>query len=333
MSEPKTAPLKLVAVKTNKHYYVELKGLGHHAGGYRLDGDELVKAWCEGWYIFPLSCKELSRVVSHTAKHWHLKTPELASEKMPLTLPSGEDGIVTKYFGDGVYGFLGKYAAIGALYEEIRTPLPETFEPVPFELDVVFEIDDLDKYRLGAPLKTCIKWDYADRAEEIRDGHPRLYHQEFDKLVFPEIALVSRPVKLSLQDSFNIIREHVKANINPAAARVTSDYDFHFEVKKTIPLFKPKEEKADRGRRYRRNRFCARSITTREVSCYDINNGAHRSYGRPVTAFEGDHHAHLKENIDRFLADLMEMINEPVRECPHCEGAGVVYPEKRGTHK
>ena len=36
-----------------------------------------------------------------------------------------------------------------------------------------------------------------------------------------------------------IIRNYVKANIDTSVATITSDYEFHFEVKKIIPLADP----------------------------------------------------------------------------------------------
>lgn len=33
----------------------------------------------------------------------------------------------------------------------------------------------------------------------------------------------------------------------------------------------------------------------------------------------------MKKNIAEYLEELMDVINEPVRECPHCSGMGVLF--------
>jgi hypothetical protein len=43
-----------------------------------------------------------------------------------------------------------------------------------------------------------------------------------------------------------------------------------------------------------------------------------------VDGFTGNNHKDLKLQIDTYLKELMEFINEPTRECEHCKGAGFI---------
>jgi hypothetical protein len=45
-----------------------------------------------------------------------------------------------------------------------------------------------------------------------------------------------------------------------------------------------------------------------------------------IKGFEGKNESDLKEQIDAYLADLTDAINEPLTECGNCNGTGVIKP-------
>ncbi len=44
----------------------------------------------------------------------------------------------------------------------------------------------------------------------------------------------------------------------------------------------------------------------------------------PIKSFEGKNEIDLKTQINSYLKELMDVINEPLRECPTCQGTGIV---------
>jgi len=47
-----------------------------------------------------------------------------------------------------------------------------------------------------------------------------------------------------------------------------------------------------------------------------------------IQGFVGKNHKDLKEKIDFYCQNLMEFINTPIEDCPHCKGAGVIIPKR-----
>jgi hypothetical protein len=62
------------------------------------------------------------------------------------------------------------------------------------------------------------------------------------------------------------------------------------------------------------------------VTVYQIAPKSYNNYPI-VDPFSGKNYDDLKSNIDNFLHNLMEMINEPVVECKCCKGRGVILNE------
>jgi len=44
----------------------------------------------------------------------------------------------------------------------------------------------------------------------------------------------------------------------------------------------------------------------------------------PIQGFHGNNIKELKENIDRYLSELMEIINKETKDCPLCGGHGII---------
>ena len=47
----------------------------------------------------------------------------------------------------------------------------------------------------------------------------------------------------------------------------------------------------------------------------------------PIQGFEARNEQELKETLDSYLEGLTKQINEPVTECPTCNGCGVLFDE------
>jgi hypothetical protein len=149
-----------------------------------------------------------------------------------------------------------------------------------------------------------------------------------DRITTHPVLLPTKQCYLTKEESYKIIRNHVKTNIDPRYARVTSDYDFCFAVEKVIELHKPYEYTVNVNAAYsrRKPKYEKRYNTTKSVKVYEVAPKVYNSYPI-VEPFSGKDYDDLKKNIDEFLHNLMEMINEPVVECEHCKGRGVILNE------
>ena len=51
-----------------------------------------------------------------------------------------------------------------------------------------------------------------------------------------------------------------------------------------------------------------------------------KNYDRytPIPGIEGKDEYELKEKLDKLCSNTIAMINEPLVDCPHCEGYGVI---------
>jgi excinuclease UvrABC ATPase subunit len=131
---------------------------------------------------------------------------------------------------------------------------------------------------------------------------------------------------LSSKEAYDITRQYIKTHIDTQYAKITSDYDFCFEVKKVVPIIEPQtltyqnifaKSKKERDKiRYVTNRF-------KETTIFQMTHEQERYKGyTPIRCFQAGSEYELKELIDGFLEDLIAVINKPLEQCPHCNGTG-----------
>ena len=55
---------------------------------------------------------------------------------------------------------------------------------------------------------------------------------------------------------------------------------------------------------------------------------SYNGYEKYVTPeFRGENYEDLMFNIKQYCKEIVELINEPVKDCPHCKGRGVLIKE------
>jgi hypothetical protein len=206
-----------------------------------------------------------------------------------------------------------------SLYVEISDPQPDKEVDDTFEFVELFDVGEIKsppeiKYPINERLVS-----YSDKKVTDYVTNGSLEHQVLDKIIFPAIMIHETPCRLSSKDTYNLVREHIKRNINPKIARVTSDYDFCFEVAKVIGMADAREEKFTpiyhSGRR--KPRVETRLVSTRQVRVFEMTSDKDK-YGdyTVIDGFEGKTEADLKQQIDIYLEELMKYINEPLKDCP-----------------
>ncbi|MBE1868631.1 MULTISPECIES: hypothetical protein [Bacillus] len=218
-----------------------------------------------------------------------------------------ESELTPKVIKDSYIGEDSEYYEVKGLYDLKFEEVPQQNQKIEFEMNVIEEID--------GELK-------------LQSQNFNLNYNLLDRIQTHPMLLETKPCYLSHEESYKIIRNHIKANINPKFARITSDYDFCLTVVKVLELYKPHEYIVDLNAMYKRRKpkLEKRFQTKREVEIYNVAPKAYQSYPI-VEPFSGKDVEDLKSNIKKFLDDLMAKINEPLVECKCCKGRGVILNE------
>jgi hypothetical protein len=146
--------------------------------------------------------------------------------------------------------------------------------------------------------------------------------------IVTEISLENHPCCIPSSEWYKVIRSHIKENINPSFAEITSDYNFCFTVQKKIKLNTPKVWKTERtkfnGKSYRPPQFTSHRKEYELHPLFEMTHESENYKGyTPIPSIKGDNLSDLRENVAKYLSDLMNRINEEVRYCKHCQGTGV----------
>lgn len=146
--------------------------------------------------------------------------------------------------------------------------------------------------------------------------------------IVPEISLENHPCYIPSSEWYKVIRSHIKENINPSFAEITSDYNFCFTVQKKIKLNTPKVWKTERtklnGKSYLPPQFNSHRQEYELHPLFEMTHEGDNFKGyTPIPSIKGDNLSELRENVAKYLSELMNRINEEVRYCKHCQGTGI----------
>jgi len=297
--------LQIIAIKTKDKVFIsddisgeitkERYGSGRtYLDGYVFDDKRANKSFNSAWLIIdsvPTSVKKIIEPQRINNRY------ELREQFKSLNLP-----LVVEKFSDELEEARG-------MYENKYDMSEETFEPVEFQINIIEELDSFEITKKEFDLK----FDLLDNL----NTHP--------------ILRKNKPCKLSAQETYRIIRNHVKENIDGSVADITSDYDFCFTVKKRVFFKQKAESHAVYGKGRNRNKILRYEKRYKDFEKYEIFECAPQPYNSysVVTPFSGKNEDDLKKNIENYLKDLMEYINEPICECEHCGGKGFIKIERK----
>lgn len=322
------------AVETNKGYYISLNPSEIYSNYNRLDhmlfdGVYPKDSFHSCWKIIDKIPTKVSHIESQPNINYRfiLKDDSLASDKLPLEIPKysiGEDKENCEH--DKVFVWNEDFAMYRSLYEEISDPQPDIEVENEFEFKIIFKVDEIKQ---PSEIKYPTNERYVSYTnEKVTDyiTNNQVDHQILDKIIFPTILLAQTPSKLSSKDTYNIVREHIKRNINSKVAQVTSDFDFCFEVSKRIGIAEPYPTRVDVSRlSSRKPKYETRWVSSRLVKVFEMTSEQdHYSGYTPIKGFEAKNEDELKNLIDNYLKELIDFINEPLVDCPHCKGKGVI---------
>ena len=312
---------QMLCIKTDKGCFISdcLSTSGYNYDYHRTDivdlifnGKKATETYCKNWYYieeYPslIQRKQEGDIIN---KRYELGNNSLASEKLPAVIPYDKKDDYDCNVIDSLY-----------LYKYDREP--SYLEEVQYDIQVICEIEN---YNFPPKINyTGIhKQNYSDCQYFITNAN--VQHQMLDKMIFPEVLLHERPCKLTSKQMYDITRQYIIEHIDNSVAKITSNYDFCFEVRKLIPLIEPETITYNnifaRTKR-ERNKILTTIKKYEEKSIFSMTDDKAQYKGYPVIPeLCANSETELKEKVDMWLEGLMELINKPLCQCPQCKGTG-----------
>jgi hypothetical protein len=278
-----------------------------------VNGQPLKPTFHENWFIVDETPYSVARKEAKAVnQRFELSDPETFPNLQQVyvygDVHEGED--------DGEEYFTYEFEKIKALYV-YKSDRLESIAPVEFE---VVELAHVDLVPGVVPFSYEVGNIYKVKEASVK--YPIL-----TQITVPSLLHPLTPCLLSSKDTYDIIRYHVKRSINPEVAQISSDHDFCFAVNKLIERYEPEEYKVNVNQFKRRQpKYETRYRKNRDVKVFEMTHEESKYKGYTIIkGFSANSQAELADVIDTYLEELMIMINEPLADCPHCKGLGVVH--------
>lgn len=304
---------------------------------YKINGKIPKKAFHKKW-VFMQDDQEITSIKESMPE-------EKTNYRYVLEDPSFEDhdkGVLAYFHRDEIaykdddycWQWKDDVSHLRSLYRETHDIVPAYWKEVDFTAVVVMELDHVQSpcdFSFEVYNENHNRWGDDDRKFYYTGEH--VQKQILDTIIFPSLVQHETECKISSHDLYKIVRTYIKNNINNESAEITSDYDFCFTVQKKIKLDEPYTQKTEiktaKGKSYKNRKYRSRYITERMVEVYEMTHSP-KSYSSytPIAGMQAKNLQELKDKIDNLCQELIEMINEPLKDCPHCKGMGVVEDTK-----
>jgi hypothetical protein len=261
---------------------------------------------------------------------WELINPADTSLGIPLILTKEQAD--QQYCDEDYIYSLGsncEYQRFSSLYERKYDYQEGELGDVEFEIVSTQEVSvsDVNNFK---DMKIVTHINKSTKAEAVQNLSSIVTYSDIEQLLVHPLAIHNRPCSVSKDTTYNIVRNHIKQHINPHHARITSDYDFCFTVKKLVqikPIEVKREHKKANGRSYATPKFTYSTKQHKELDLFEMCPAKRYTTYTPIDGFTGENLEDLAENIKLYLGELMLVINAPVHECEHCNGVGSVVRE------
>ncbi len=315
--------IKIMVVKTDKGCFISdcfaTSGYDYNyhksvIGRLLFNGKLPTATYYPNWYYiegYP-TLIQIEKEGNAINKRYELNNKSIATDKMPEIIP---------YEKKEDYN----YDVIENLYSFKYDREPNYLEEYPCEIQEVCEVDNYT-FPPQIEYKGIHKWNYSDTPYTIKNAD--VQHQMLDKMIFPAVLLHESPCKFTSKQMYDITRQYILEHIDNSVAKITSNYDFCFTVRKLIPLIEP--ETISYKNIFARTKRERNKIHT-SIKKYEEKDIFEMTYSpenyRGYTAIPemcAKSESELKEKVDKWLDGLIEIINKPLCQCPECNGTGYV---------
>lgn len=332
--------LKLIAIKTDKGYYItdninDEKYRGTEIKILKFDGEEPKITFHRDWFIIKSIPEKVEKEKDRPSinRRYELKTPETFPKFKKLY--RADEVVIKEPCSENDYTreLTEEFQKIVSLYLYKDEPGEMRYESIEFEFEVLAEMKEIPDRE---PFKYEVwrtKWEHEGTSlyDNYSNNGNVVIHNILDKIVVPSVLLHTKPCEMSSETSYKIIRFYIQQNLDPDVAVITSDYDFCFTVEKRIKLAENEEYTIDKNmyKKRAKPKYVTRFRNSRTVKIFEMTYFpyCYENY-TPVKGFRGKDEKDLRKNVDKFLKDLINKINEPLVECPHCNGMGVIIKKE-----
>lgn len=296
------------------------------------NGKELSGTHSKSWFFLEgeseLKTIQMIKTLPRKLTGFILCNDSLKSDTIPLEL--SKEQVQAEWDDDNCNYWWNNeniFFPLRPLYKEVYSQPVKYLEDVEFKTECLGELNiEPAEYSVDNRYFVPINPDYSHKGTKEIDLSSVTRYDELEEMLTPEFLLCTRPCHLTSKQSYVIIRQYVKDNIDSKMAEITSDYNFCFTVKKKIkikPYAQTWEEKKKNGRSYARPRVNSKKVEYVKKEIFEMTNEEdnYKNY-TPISGFKGSSLADLAENIKLYLDELMHFINEPLSECEHCNGTG-----------
>ena len=327
----KENPLHIYAIKTKNGYYItnNLERNSYRTSYLKqkyFDGKFPKETFNNNWLFIEQEPKIIEEIKSqpNINYRYELIDPSMQCEKIPLTLKKE----VATYFDDDEYEdcWYEDYKHLSSLYQLKYDEQPNIKVPIDFKFEILLELDEVKEFNGFAYPVQKTQW-ASDGLTNFTEKDVK--YQILDEILFPDLVLPSRPCELSSEQVYKIVRQYIKQNIDYTRAKISSDYDFCFQVEKLIQISDPYEQKTEimknNGKSYRPPKYNTKYIKNRTIKCFEMTYSPKNYNGyTPIPAMIGENIDDLKGKVDRYCKEIIDEINKPLIDCPHCKGNGVI---------
>lgn len=340
--------IELVTMTSSEGLYVSKDSMSYNNvrspvdRTYTFNGniDNFENTYHNSW-IFLRDVFEITKVeIKQTGYEIFNERWELVDLPLRIELPkviSCEEAC--EYYDDGgdydfCIGNESKYYDVRKFYERKYDQKPKPKKEVEFTVRSLGDVSIDPKNNYSDMKVSLYQKGFVDH-EKVVNLDSIVEYSELEEMLVPDLEIHNRPCKLSSDNTYKLVRSYIKNNINGRYARVTSDYDFCFTVKKVVkikPFIKEWEEKKSNGKSYSRPRIHKEEVTNKVITVFEMCPSKPYNKYTPIKGFEGDNLKDLAENVRLYLDELMYAINQPLTECGCCEGRGVLMQDKFKTH-
>ena len=326
--------INFIAIKTNNEYYFtdNINNERYHntkINDLKFDGEKPEKSFHPDWFII----KDFPKIITEEEqqadinKRFELKEPDVF-KNLPKVIKL-EDVLIEEECNENNYEkqYTQDFENKRSLYTFKSDPQPPKDIPIDFEFVVVGKMKNISgkipfKYKVQSS-----EWD-IDGTMDLTNND--IVKNLIDKIVTPTILHHELPSKITSENTYKIIRQYIKQNIDLNYATITSDYKFCFTVEKLIQLNEEEEYMVNENFLTKRKpKYVKRFRKSRKVPIFEMTWSPENYRGyTSIKGFEGKNEKDLKNKIDKYLKDLIIEINKPLVECPYCNGEGVILQKK-----
>ena len=287
-----------------------------------FDGEQPKESYKKDWFYIPnrpakIQKKNPQRRIN---ARWELVSPEMKG-KLLETVPSNYSGDDCDLYFDGDGCF-----RLSRFYEYKYDLTPEEFEDVEIEWELIMDVDDFEQ-----PPQICFEGVMSrSRGNGLyKITNNEVSHYALDEMLVPPVLIHNYPCRFTSKQVYDITRRYVEEHIDLSVAKITSDYDFCFEVEKLIPLHSPKQityQNLFAKTKKEREKFHTSNVKYRSnATILEMTSTEERYKGyTPIPEMCANSEKEIQEKMQKWLDYVISEINKPLTECPHCKGLGFV---------